>query len=197
MDGIPSMPMADSSRSGSAGDRYRSLRRALLPPIFIMSVLLLAYFSLPFTKIGDLPTMVLLLCGVVAVLSVCVWQIRRVLHAENPFARALQALAATFGFYIVGYATVYFVLSTATPSDFSEPLTRIDALYFCVTVFATVGFGDIVATSEVSRAVVLTQMLGNLVLIGLVLRLLMTSVSFRRRQLGNSGPFPTGRAEGQ
>ncbi|WP_330251681.1 hypothetical protein OG874_37005 [Nocardia sp. NBC_00565] len=103
--------MADSSRSGSAGDRYRSLRRALLPPIFIMSVLLLAYFSLPFTKIGDLPTMVLLLCGVLAVLSVCVWQIRRVLRAENPVAR--------------------------------------------------------------------------------------TSVSFRRRQLGNSGPFPTGRAEGQ
>ena len=40
--------------------------------------------------------------------------------------------------YLVGYATVYYLLSTAEPHNFNEPLTRLDALYFCVTVFSRV-----------------------------------------------------------
>ncbi len=31
------------------------------------------------------------------------------------------------------------------PAAFNETLTRIDSLYFTLTVFATVGFGDIAA----------------------------------------------------
>ncbi|WP_454197723.1 potassium channel family protein [Nocardia sp. Marseille-Q1738] len=191
------MSTANGSHSGSAGDRRWVLRRALLPPIVTITALLLAYFSLPFTRISGMHTLVLLLIGLAAVGVVAAWQIRQVLRARDPVAQALQALTATFGFYLVGYATVYVVLSHAAPGDFSEPLTRIDALYFCVTVFTTVGFGDIVATSETSRAVVLTQMIGNLVLIGLVIRLLVHSVRIRREQLHRSGPFATGNSEGR
>ncbi|WP_067465204.1 potassium channel family protein [Nocardia amamiensis] len=191
------MSTANGSLNGRPGGRRRVLRRALLPPIVTISALLLAYFWLPFTRIRGTPTLVLLLCGLAALCAVGAWQIRQVLRAGDPVARALQALAATFGFYLVGYATVYVVLSDAAPGDFSEPLTRLDALYFCVTVFTTVGFGDIVATSETSRAVVLTQMLGNLVLIGLVIRLLVLSVRFRREQLHRSHPSGAGDAAGE
>ncbi|WP_040787170.1 potassium channel family protein [Nocardia pneumoniae] len=181
------MSTANGAHSGSAADRRRVLRRGLLSPVVTITALLLAYFSLPFTHVSDIHTLVLLLLGLVTVCAVGAWQIRQVLRAADPVAQALQALAATFGFYLVGYATVYAVMSDTSPGDFSEPLTRVAALYFCVTVFTTVGFGDIVATSEVSRVVVLTQMLGNLVLIGLVLRLLVIAVRFRREQLHRSG----------
>ncbi|WP_330231646.1 potassium channel family protein [Nocardia sp. NBC_00508] len=191
------MSTANGSHSGSAGDRRRVLRRALLPPIVTITALLLAYFSLPFTRISGIHTLVLLLFGLLAVCAVGAWQIRQVLRAGDPVAQALQALTAIFGFYLVGYATVYAVLSAAAPGDFNEPLTRVDALYFCVTVFTTVGFGDIVATSETARTVVLSQMLGNLVLIGLVIRLLVHSVRFRREQLHRSDSFGAGNAEGK
>ncbi|MBF6298899.1 two pore domain potassium channel family protein [Nocardia amamiensis] len=189
------MSTANGSHSGSAGDRRWVLRRALLPPTITITALLLAYFSLPFTRISGMHTLLILLLGLVAVCAVGAWQIRQVLRAVDPVAQALQALAATFGLYLVGYATVYAVLSDAAPGDFSEPLTRLDALYFCATVFTTVGFGDIVATSQTSRAVVLSQMLANLVLIGLVLRLLILSVRLRREQLHRSHPFSTGNSE--
>ena len=43
-----------------------------------------------------------------------------------------------------------------------QPLTRADALYFAVTVFSTVGFGDITPESEAARVVLIVQMLGDL-----------------------------------
>ena len=45
-------------------------------------------------------------------------------------------------------------MATISASNFSEPLTRTGALYFTVTVFSTVGFGDITAKTEAARLVV-------------------------------------------
>ena len=64
----------------------------------------------------------------------------------------------------------------ADPEHFSEPLTRLDAAYFTVTVFATVGFGDIVAVSQAARTVAIVQMVGDLVLVGLVAEALFGAV---------------------
>ena len=64
------------------------------------------------------------------------------------------------------------------PSGFSQPLDHVTALYFTVTVFATVGFGDIVAQSNSMRLLVTLQMLLNLAMLGLVIRL-MTSAARR------------------
>jgi voltage-gated potassium channel len=65
------------------------------------------------------------------------------------------------------FAATYYVTGQVEAGNFGATLTRIDALYFTVTVSATVGFGDIVARTEVSRLFVTLQMLADLVLIGL------------------------------
>ena len=59
---------------------------------------------------------------------------------------------------------------------FTQPMTRLDSLYFTVTVLTTVGFGDISARSELARAIVMMQMVADLALIGLVVRVLLNSV---------------------
>jgi hypothetical protein len=71
-------------------------------------------------------------------------------------------------------------MGRSDPQQFSEPLTRLDAAYFTVTVFATVGFGDITAVSETARAVVTVQMLGGLVLVGLIARVVVGAVQEAR-----------------
>ncbi|WP_282784535.1 MULTISPECIES: potassium channel family protein [unclassified Nocardia] len=162
--------------------------RALLPPLLTSTVLLLAYFLLPFTGVIAGRALVALVIGGLLVCVTLGWELRRVLHAENPLARGLEGLAAVFGLHLVGFATVYSILSEVDPANFSEALTRLDALYFCVTVFATVGFGDIVADSQPARAAVLVQMIGNLVLIGAALRLFTHAVDRRRRQLDRREP---------
>jgi hypothetical protein len=57
-------------------------------------------------------------------------------------------------------------------------------MYFTVTVFATVGFGDITAVSQSARAVAMTQMLGDLVLVGLIARAIVDAVNRGRNRLG-------------
>jgi Ion channel len=70
----------------------------------------------------------------------------------------------------------YFVMGGGSEADFSEPLTRTDALYFTVTVFSTVGFGDITATTQGARLVVTGQMVAGIVIIGLGARIIVDAV---------------------
>jgi hypothetical protein len=74
-------------------------------------------------------------------------------------------------------------MAGANPANFStQPLTRTDALYFTVTVFATVGFGDITAVSQSARLVVTVQMLLDLLALGLVVRAFVGAVQSARQQ---------------
>ena len=80
------------------------------------------------------------------------------------------------------------------PGAFSEPLRRTDALYFTITVFATVGFGDIAPVTAGARVVTMVQMLGDLLVVGLVLHLMVGAVraGLRRRAAASAGvPDPS------
>jgi hypothetical protein len=84
--------------------------------------------------------------------------------------------------FVLMFAAAYFTMSATSGSNFSEPLSRIDALYFTVTVFATVGFGDITATSDAARILVVVQMISGLLFLGFGVRLLLgaTQMSLQR-----------------
>ena len=84
--------------------------------------------------------------------------------------------------YLLSFATAYVVMSQASVANFTEPLTRTDAVYFSVTIFSTVGFGDITAKTEAARLVVACQMLGTLVLLGLGLKVLVGAVKLGRQR---------------
>ena len=68
--------------------------------------------------------------------------------------------------YLLLFASTYFLMERASAANFTQPLSRTDALYFSVTVFSTVGFGDIAAKSEAARVVLIVQMLADLALLG-------------------------------
>ena len=64
-------------------------------------------------------------------------------------------------------------------------MTRTDAMYFSTTIFTTVGFGDITAKSQAARVVVTLQMFLDLVILGLVARLVVNAVSIgKQRRVG-------------
>ena len=94
---------------------------------------------------------------------------------EVPGLRAIQALGVTIPLFLVVFAIVYLSLSQASTTRFSEPLDHTGALYLVITVFSTVGFGDITPESNGARIVVSIQMLLDLVVIGAVVRLLVNA----------------------
>jgi Ion channel len=91
---------------------------------------------------------------------------------------------------LVLYAATYVAISHDQPDSLSEALSRTGALYFTVTVFATVGFGDIVPRTDRARIVVMTQMLGGLIALGLVLRILLGAVQVAVRLKTEDGEQP-------
>ena len=71
------------------------------------------------------------------------------------------------------FAATYSVISNGRPDSFSEPLSRTDALYFTVTVFATVGFGDISPRTDLARIITMVQMILGLITVGLLAKILL------------------------
>ena len=86
-------------------------------------------------------------------------------------------------------------MERASAAAFTQPLTRTDALYFTVTVFSTVGFGDIAPKSEAARVILIVQMLGDLAILGAGIRVLLGAVQRGRQQRpdtgGSAGPAAT------
>jgi voltage-gated potassium channel len=159
----------------------------LLRVTFSVSVLCLAYMLIPTKTSGegsDVPWLILELCVFGVVVGI---QVPAIVKAKYPILRAVEALAVLVPLYLLIFSRIYLSNSLMDPSAFTRPLDKTTALYFTVTVFATVGFGDIVAKTDSMRLLVTFQMLLNLVVLGLVIRLLTGAA---RRGVARRGEPP-------
>jgi voltage-gated potassium channel len=142
-----------------------------------ISVFLVAlYYLLPLShgSVSFLATALIL--GLTALAATAIWEVRAIVRSRAPAIRAMQALATLVPFFILLFASTYFILSNQAPATFSEPLSRSDALYFTITTFATVGFGDIAPRSEAVRLLVAGQVLLDLIILGLGIRVIFGAV---------------------
>jgi hypothetical protein len=176
------MPCVDGPGHGDRTPRRRQLLLAAARALLTSTALLVVYLRLPLDGDFSAGTLVVLLVGVLALGLLVAWQVRAIMYAPHPALRAVEAIALVLPLFLLLFAATYVVLSGSDPDAFTEPLDRIDSLYFVVTVFATVGFGDISALSAVARVLVTVQMIGDLVLIGLVLRVFLSAVDLGRRR---------------
>jgi voltage-gated potassium channel len=179
----------DSYQQLLPAKRRRLVYWAVLRGLLTTTVLVVLYYVLPYQSLnGD--TGLRLLAGLAIFVGITVWQVRSITGSRYPALKAAEALGLVFPLYLLVFASTYYVLERASAANFSETLTRTDALYFTVTVFSTVGFGDIVAKSEVARIVLIVQMLGDLALLGAGARVLLGAVrrgQQRRTQTGDGG----------
>jgi voltage-gated potassium channel len=155
------------------GQRWRLIGRGLLRAAITAASLVALYYLLPLDRRSDAYLVFWLSIGVAGLTVMIGWQVRAIIRSDYPGIRAVQALAATTPAFLLLLAATYFILSTDDPSRFSERLSRSDALYFTVTIFSTVGFGDINPRGELARLVVTAQMLLNLVILGLGIQVIL------------------------
>jgi hypothetical protein len=136
------------------------------------TVLITAYFLLPFTLIGDAGYLVTFLIALAIIVAVLGLEFSRTLRSPYPRLRAVEAMMTAGPLFVVLFAAVHFLIATVNPPAYTQPMTRLDALYFTVTTFATVGYGDISPVSQVARLAALLQMVIGLLLVGVIARLL-------------------------
>jgi voltage-gated potassium channel len=165
--------------------------RSMLRAAGSTTALVVIYYLLPLNRSSTAVAVTMLIIGLVTLTSLLAYQVRAITRSPFPLLRGVEALATSIPLFLLLFAATYVVLATISASSFSQPLSRTDAIYFTVTVFATVGFGDITAKTEVARLVVTGQMIADLIAIGLGVRVLLSAVQ-RGRQRQPTGTVPPG-----
>jgi Ion channel len=160
----------------------RTIVRAALRAVGSTAALVAVYYLLPLDRSSTWVAVTMLITGLVALIALVVLQVRSIIRSRFPGLRGVEALAISIPLFLLLFASTYVVLAAISAGNFSEPLTRTDALYFTVTVFSTVGFGDITAKTEAARLVVTGQMIADLVLIGLAVRVIVGAVKQGRQR---------------
>jgi voltage-gated potassium channel len=157
------------------------------------AALVVIYYLLPLDRGSTAEAVTLLTIGLVLLIGLVSYQVRSIVRSAFPLLRGVEALATSIPFFLLLFAATYVVLATISAGNFSQPLSRTDAIYFTVTVFATVGFGDITAKSDLARLIVTGQMLADLVVLGLGVRVLLGAVQRgRQRPPAGTGTAPPG-----
>lgn len=156
--------------------RRRVVVRAGIAPVLASALFTVAYFVLPYSHLSTGAEISGFVVGLVVVVVILGWEVRAVIRSRHPGLQALGALVLAIPLFWLLFATGYYLLSRNAPTDFSEHLSRLDALYFTVSTFGTVGYGDIAAKSEGARTLVMLQIIADLVLIGFGIRVLFGAV---------------------
>ena len=160
------------------------LARSIARVVGITVLLLVAYFAAPIGQDADAAGLVLLSIGLVGFIGLTIYQVRRILDSPMPQLRAAETLATVVPLVIVVFALFYVGMSATDPGSFSEPVTKVNGLYFTVTVLATVGFGDIAARTDSTRIAVTVQMLLDLLIVGVLVKVIIQAsrIAVERRR---------------
>jgi hypothetical protein len=124
----------------------------------------------------------ILVIGLVALIALVVFQVRWIIRSRFPVLRGVEALAISIPLFLLLFSGTYVVMAAVSASNFGEKLTHTDALYFTVTVFTTVGFGDIAAKSQGARLLVTGQMITDLIIIAIGVRVIFGAVTRGRQR---------------
>jgi voltage-gated potassium channel len=168
----------------SPAQRRRRLTLELLRMVLAAAPPVVLYYLAPLNGPLDISTLIGFVLGLVIFVVVIIWQVRAIVSSDVPRLRALQGATVAVSTFLVVFAATYVVISNAGPGSFSQPLGRTDALYFTLTLFTTVGFGDIAPRSEVARIIAMIQMVIGLITVGLVARIVLgaAEVAVGRRE---------------
>jgi ion channel len=178
--GFESVSVTPGSDEFAQPSRWQLILLAVVRPLVTVAIMLVIYYLLPVDRRLSTWTLVQLVLELALLVAVILWQVRRITRSPYPVIQGVQALAFVIPLFLVIFAYAYYILAHNLTNSFTTPLTRTDALYFVVTVFSTVGFGDITAATQIARILVTIQMVGDLLILGGVLRVIVTAVQRSR-----------------
>jgi voltage-gated potassium channel len=142
----------------------------------ILAAIVVTYFVVPVPDRVDPNTVIR---GLIAILMVVllaagvVGQFRRQLDNVDP---RVDGLIVSITVVMTVFAFSFYVIEERDPSQFAEMKTRLDALYFAAATGASVGYGDVHAAGQLARALVLVQIIFNVVFIGTAVALLSSRI---------------------
>ena len=147
-----------------------------------VAALVVIYYLLPLDHASAPAAVTILIIGLVAFIALVAYHVRSIMRSPFPRLRAIEALSVNVPLFLLLFAAAYVVLAAQSASNFDAQLSHTDGLYFAVTVFSTVGFGDITAKTETARLVVTGQMIADLIILGLAIKVIVGAVKRGRHR---------------
>jgi hypothetical protein len=180
--------------------RRRLVTLYLLRSAASVTLLVVVYYKAPLDASLDTASWIEFGVALLAFAVMIAWQVRAIISSDMPRLRAIQAVAVGLPLLLLIFASAYIVIAGNQPDAFTEALSRTDSLYFTVTVFSTVGFGDIAPKTELARVVTMIQMLVGVIVVGLIAKIFLNAVQVGVRRRGEvsadgAGPPAVDRAE--
>ena len=180
--------MSATKKDLTRAQRQRGIALGLLRALGASAVLIVLYYLAPLDQRTGISLLLSLIIGLLVLAVMTAYHVWAILRAAHHGVRAVEALATTVLLFLLLFAATYFLMSHTSSSNFNvHALTRTDSIYFTVTVFSTVGFGDISPASQVARLVVTAQMIFNLIVLGLGVRLIVGAVQQARQDNPDGG----------
>jgi hypothetical protein len=155
----------------------------VLRAVVVTAALVVLYFLAPLDSASTTATVSLLAIGLLALSGLIAFHVRQILRSALPRLRAVEALVTSVALFLLLFASTYLVVSSISANSFSQQLNHTNALYFTVTVFSTVGFGDITAKTQTAQVLVTCQMVADLVIIGVAVKVLVGAAQRHRREV--------------
>ncbi|MGR6999254.1 potassium channel family protein [Yinghuangia aomiensis] len=157
---------ADTGTEGGAGVRpsYRRIVWTAVRVIGSAAVLATLYYVRPLDRSSTAAVVPILLIGLAGFLALVVLQVRSIVRSSHPGLQAMESLSTSVPFFLLLFGAVYVAMAALSPNSFGRHLSHTDGLYFAVTVFSTVGFGDI------------TPKNADLVVLGLAVKVILGAV---------------------
>jgi voltage-gated potassium channel len=147
-----------------------------------VTALVAVYYLLPLDHPSVPIALIILLIGLVAFIALVAFHVRWIMRSPFPTLRAIESLAINVPLFLLLFAGTYVALSALSARNFGAHLSHTDGLYFTVTVFSTVGFGDITAKTGTARLVVTGQMITDLIILGLAIKIIFGAVKRGHQQ---------------
>jgi hypothetical protein len=171
-----------------APTRFQKIVRTLVRIFVTVALLTVGYFQLSLDRASIGVVVIVLVAGLAVLIALVVFEVRSVMRSDFPGLRAVESLATSVPLFLLLFASTYVAMQGISAQSFSEPMTHTSALYFTVTTFATVGYGDITPTSQAARVVVTVQMVADLVIIGVAFKAMTGAVQRRRQHQAGQKP---------
>jgi len=178
---------------GMLDDVARSdVARIALGAVAVTVIVLAIYYLVPLDARPHGGILARLIVGFAIFGVVLANELRSIVRHDHPMVRAGAAMLIILPLFVVLFAWIYLTMSHSNPLSFTtRPLDRTEALYFTMTVLSTVGFGDIVPRTDPARILVIIQMVADLVLLAVVVRLIFGVASQSRSRGPGGGAEPT------
>ena len=111
--------------------------------------------------------------------ALAVGMVRQLRLASVDGDRHVDGLVMAIATATLTFALAFYVVDVRDPQEIAGLETRLDAVYFTASTMLTIGYGDVHATGQGARALVLLQMVFNVIFVAAAAGLLTSRVRQR------------------